>query len=911
MKNAIQYNSTVIQFSSAPLRDGDDTPEMVQVSALNSAGGMYVYNKALHYRIGRTITYPRVSDAVLSSLRSLYATLDGGLQTFVWYDHLAPDYFSQDYTSEDYIGGGHLCRFTAPIRHTQIAPGQHRVELEMEEFIPLAMPTAASWDAASAALAGSFPCWLFRLTVAGTDYWMSDHAFTVAGWNSQNVTAAALVKSWGSIRAGITGGLDEYKCSDFSIDLLIDPAASPNLRTLATTYELEQYPVELYLWFHGLDPVAHPPRMKWRGYVRNHPEMDDTTLRLECEDESSRLSKNIGTLLDVRSYPNADPKDVGKMIPIVYGTVPLLPALAADVGKRTTLPASISAASTSFDLSDVSGLTGATIQVDDEQMQISGVSGSTVTVNRGINGTLAATHSRGAAVWEVRTEYLYIAAEKLNGLAKVSGTIDDLPLDITSLCTIYTGQPGSEHPSGKYPGLAVISLPGVLSATQLDALGVVDQIAVADTIAVSDTVAVADTIDVATGSHLHSVNGQSVVQSITNAGAVISNGQTFGGNFPAAPGSVTSSAWTCAILIGSGGAGGTCNGVAIPAVGVGNTANMSGSGSGIFVVSNNPQALTIINGTRTLYYSTVADAGPATGVAKTGNAVKSGAATKTGNAAKTGTVVLLGASTVRSIISHTILCDCVSNTYLPSAVAQDLLTSGGGGTLTTVGSFPSWYRIDGALTEYKSAREWLDTLAFQVRAWFVLEVSTPKLIVRPDVLSSVKTLSQCLLDGNKRSLKIKKAALSEVINVLTVLYARDWSQSRSAEGYGGCISDRMVESIGYYGERAPGAPELFWFDLIRDYATALHVMGYYLGKHSRRPRIYTFSTGLDNEALKFADGITLGFENNLQVEIAAADQSPGDKSNLDRIEITATDIHREWPYMAADYYSEDFSLSNS
>lgn len=66
---------------------------------------------------------------------------------------------------------------------------------------------------------------------------------------------------------------------------------------------------------------------------------------------------------------------------------------------------------------DLSGVTevevGNTILVDSEQMYITGISGSTLTVERGANGTTAATHSLGAAVQLYRYPAAIVEAARL------------------------------------------------------------------------------------------------------------------------------------------------------------------------------------------------------------------------------------------------------------------------------------------------------------------------------------------------------------------------------------------------------------------------------------------------------------------------------------------------------------------
>lgn len=905
--------SVQVQFPAPPDRNSSDTAELFQPSRLSSDGTFYSYGKALYYRINHTVVLPRISDTLLASLRSFYeTTCQGGLTPFIWFDHTGDTWASTNYVSSNYAGRGHNCRFGAEIKWKQVGYNQNRVEIPMVEDIALQSPTVADWNTAKNAPAGSVPVWLWRLTVAGTDYWLSDHAVQVLG-GAWNITALPWIRQWGAVQHGLTNNLNEYKTSSFSLDLLIDPAITPNLKTLAETYELEQYPVELYLWWWGLNAATDPPRLKWRGNIRNHPQMDDVTMRLECEDESARLVKNIGTLLDSATYPNADANDVGKVIPIVFGDAKRLPALGADIGKRTTLPAAITAAAVSFDLSDVTGLGTATIQIDDEQMQISSVSGNTVTVSRGINGTLSATHSRGAAVWEVKPEYIYIAAEALDALPRVYGTIDDIPIDITSVVTRYTGQPGSLHPSGKYNGLAVVSLPGVLTATQLDALGVARTGAAVKTGAAAKTGTASQTGQPSDPGHNHTGSQTNITQYGSNPNWSGSQGSvTLYTSFPGLGAQVQSN-YTISVSVAGIGANGWD--LYVGGVNLGYTSNgtrtftaTSGDAVQIDVVGRFQTNITSVNvyaSSRAYTYIpqvSTAAAGVAAGSLAVNDSI---GVTDTVAVADTITPYLTGLATVRSIISHTILCDCTRNVYLPSAVEQDILTRASGGTLTTVGTFPAFYRFDGAITEYKSAQYWLDYFAFQCRAWFVKEVGVAKLIVRPDGLTPIKTISNCLLNTDRRSLTKRKAPLSEVINIISLRYNRDWSQSRAAGNYRGCNVGRMAESIQYYGEREQSG-DLFWFDFVAGDQMAAHVRGYYLSKQSRRHWIYDWDASLEHEELVFADAVTLGIDNNTVVQITAPDLHPGSQNQIDTMQISATDIGKGWPYCSANYCSSNY-----
>ena len=116
------------------------------------------------------------------------------------------------------------------------------------------------------------------------------------------------------------------------------------------------------------------------------------------EDESLRLENYVGTKVTLDAYPNADPDDVGKLIPIVYGSVDKLRSLAVVAGGRTGLDASIDATQTTVTVSDATELAaGDVIQVDEELMLVGAVSGDDLTVTRGHGTTVAVSHYLGAA----------------------------------------------------------------------------------------------------------------------------------------------------------------------------------------------------------------------------------------------------------------------------------------------------------------------------------------------------------------------------------------------------------------------------------------------------------------------------------------------------------------------------------
>lgn len=338
---------------------------------------------------------------------------------------------------------------------------------------------------------GIAPTWILKLSAGGTDYYLSDNAATLPGWQG-GITTLPWIGRWGQVQEGVSGALNEIRVADLEIDLLIDPDASPNAETLALAADLEQATASLYLWLHGLNPATDPPQEFLRGHVSTVEIPDDLTVRLVIEDETARLQQYLGNRVTRAAYPDADPDDIGKIIPIVYGSVKRLPALAVSAGIQTSLPSNIGSAATSITVSDAFGLAaGQVLQIDDEQLLISAVTGDTLTVSRGHNTTIAVSHLKGAVVWEVRNHFAYLVADHpVTSIDKIYGRVGEAEVDITTIATAYTGQPGEEHID--YPAQAVVTMPGYITVSQAVSLLINDGLSISDTLAVLDGLVIND-----------------------------------------------------------------------------------------------------------------------------------------------------------------------------------------------------------------------------------------------------------------------------------------------------------------------------------------------------------------------------------------------------------------------------------
>lgn len=345
---------------------------------------------------------------------------------------------------------------------------------------------------------GAAPVWLLRFTAGGVDYVLCQDTVSVTPWG---ITALPLIASWGRIYEGISNTLADYRIGELSVNLINNPDAVTSLRTRAKARQLHGIAVSVYLWFDGCS--AAPEELR-RFRIRDIDLPTEALINLDLQDESIKYEKYYpGTIVTTEQYPGADPDDIGKTIPLIFGTVNKSETRSVDAGIKTTLAAGMSAAQTTMTVSDPERFwIGMWTGIDDETMLVTNLSGSTVTVTRGYDTTVAATHQKGADIIEIRpNDFAYIAADlPVQSIGKVWARFGAKLLDVTPISTIYTGQPGAEHAS--YPGQAVVTVPGFITISQAaqlmlnDGIGVSDLLEVLDGIGISDLIGVTDNIGI-------------------------------------------------------------------------------------------------------------------------------------------------------------------------------------------------------------------------------------------------------------------------------------------------------------------------------------------------------------------------------------------------------------------------------
>ncbi|NVN92480.1 MAG: hypothetical protein HXX11_18040 [Desulfuromonadales bacterium] len=160
----------------------------------------------------------------------------------------------------------------------------------------------------------------------------------------------------------------------------------------------------------------------------------------------------------------------------------------------------------------------------------------------------------------------------------------------------------------------------------------------------------------------------------------------------------------------------------------------------------------------------------------------------------------------------------------------------------------------------------------------MMPTGIPKLVSRQKT-APVKAIHACIANENGiRSLIQGRTALTDVIDLITVLYNRDWSQSKSDKAYNGATPP--------VGGGTRERPELFQFDFITDNVTAMALRNLYLALQQTRHIIAEFDSWVDQADIESGDTITLEFLDNLTGIVIPCEQSPGNFNQADNIKLT-------------------------
>lgn len=192
--------------------------------------------------------------------------------------------------------------------------------------------------------------------------------------------------------------------------------------------------------------------LKWKGIVERVYDLDTRarTFKLDCCSRLYGLRHRIGlSRVDPSLYPKADKTAVGQWRNHPIGNIEYVPCKLVKTGAVDLLFAPMTAGPlTAFAVSGASSVpweSSGTLQIDAEQFTYTAYNPATRTftgVQRARNGTAAAAHNQGAAVFQVVSEFVYEASSvPVDAISAV--TVDSVRQTLGAQCQVYTGRPGS------------------------------------------------------------------------------------------------------------------------------------------------------------------------------------------------------------------------------------------------------------------------------------------------------------------------------------------------------------------------------------------------------------------------------------------------------------------------------------
>ncbi len=759
---------------------------------------------------------------------------------------------------------------------------------------------------------GASPVWILKCPFPSTgDIYLSDQAFSLTTGVPTDYTMA-WIKSWGQIDENISGAeLAASQVSDFSINVITDPNASPNIDTILwnAANNIETTDLELYLWFLGLDAANAPPQLMWVGNIVDFQRQDELSYTLQMADQSVRLDKIIGTVIDAATYPNADPDEIGKVANILYGASKQVRCQAIASGAIDTIVANITATSPDnggvLQISDASEFpaSGAfTIQVDYEQIRVASRSGNALTLAasgaRGYGGTAAMPHNKGAAAYQLITQFVYNIADH------PVKTIGDILVDGVRQTTgfaKYTGQSGSELAG--YSGKAVVAFTVLPTIYKQVNLGVGKGSHLHDT---SETLSVriptsasnTNNYNVLTTNSVDNIRDQSDATHFRIRTADFAFSPDSNGNvnafFPSYGGPPPTSISLCVTHTSRVGVIDANNFIKINGIQVDNSQTTV---TQKFAVAAVPTTVTMqMQGRSNVAFdsyvyeiwveltTSVTAASGADGVALSGNSVAD---------------TVIGTEVVATVDGYQ---DDASGTYTgtanalierPNHIIGHFLNVYAAVALanfsTNADSYFSTnaYKFSIVINERKKLKEWLADMAWQCRCYFRFAARKAILTLRPDSLTTQKSITANMIrmqDDFKTTLKVARSPLEEIINKIKIYYNRDWLKT-GEDAYKAISSTSDTTSITRYGEKEK--PGLFFFDFITLQPMADHVRNFYLARYKNRKKVLEMEVFLDNSEIDFADALTIVPQSSLLCEVQKANIYPGSGKEMrnDRINL--------------------------
>lgn len=265
--------------------------------------------------------------------------------------------------------------------------------------------TTGNFDTEKDKLTGARLRYLVEIVTSGGTVYYSDQDLSVEA-------QAYIVKvlNWGRMVGQLIPGDDVVRIGDLSLQLSNFPRIDADI--------LPGDEIRFYVWF--LDLIEADKLLMFNGNISDGISWDAETISFRAMDKGKFFDKLIGQPLSSTTFPSADPDDLGKTIPIVYGDVKNHQCLAIEAGAATTLSEdiddSVTIIPTTSTISPIAFPVSGSILIGNEEISYTaktdsafGTGGSPAT--RGVGATDNVSHSLGDAVLEDVASIKYIAAD--------------------------------------------------------------------------------------------------------------------------------------------------------------------------------------------------------------------------------------------------------------------------------------------------------------------------------------------------------------------------------------------------------------------------------------------------------------------------------------------------------------------
>lgn len=263
------------------------------------------------------------------------------------------------------------------------------------------MRTTTAGMATALAKTSSKPVFLVELDAGGSTYYWSDHVITVGGQAYE-----PRIVEWGSLGAitdRISGGGVVNKTRLTTSQLPSDISSLVKMDSV----------IRIYLFIDGEGLTASDREQVFAGVISDPILITLEKATFSVSGIEAQKNAMVGELLTADEYAGADPDAIGKMKPIVYGSVSGHVCQPVDVGGISTAVDYVVSMDTSIELTNAAFFpSSGTVRMDREEITYTGKTGNTLTgCTRGANSTPATGHDIGTQVIEIQAEYEYLVAD--------------------------------------------------------------------------------------------------------------------------------------------------------------------------------------------------------------------------------------------------------------------------------------------------------------------------------------------------------------------------------------------------------------------------------------------------------------------------------------------------------------------